>query len=253
MPPPPLSLVDTRRLSRAAALGWLADASQSAPPGAETAYLPPHGPPLPADWMPRVAAMHDVAPSVAGSETGAVLFWSQERTHVLLPPFLVPSSSFLPRWGTHTAAAILNREWRWGAVLVRLGRYAIGVYEGERLLASKTDSRLVHGRHAAGGWSQQRFARRREKQARELFDEVCEELTTRLKPYLSSLDYLLLGGERQTLLAFHKRCPLVESLAPRTLHRRLSSIREPNQQALEEEVPRIAWQSTLLTLAAPSS
>jgi hypothetical protein len=56
-----------------------------------------------------------------------------------------------------------------GVLLVRLGGYAAGVFAGSppRLEASKTGSRLVHGRSAAGGWSQHRFARRREKQANE--------------------------------------------------------------------------------------
>jgi hypothetical protein len=56
-----------------------------------------------------------------------------------------------------------------GVLLVRLGGYAAGVFTGSppRLAASKTGSRLVHGRSAAGGWSQHRFARRREKQANE--------------------------------------------------------------------------------------
>jgi hypothetical protein len=54
-------------------------------------------------------------------------------------------------------------------LLVRLGGYAAGVFTGSppALAAHKTGSRLVHGRSAAGGWSQQRFARRREKQASE--------------------------------------------------------------------------------------
>jgi hypothetical protein len=56
-----------------------------------------------------------------------------------------------------------------GVLFVRLGGYAAGVFTGypPRLAASKTGSRLVHGRSAAGGWSQHRFARRREKQATE--------------------------------------------------------------------------------------
>jgi len=56
-----------------------------------------------------------------------------------------------------------------GVLLVRLGGYAAGVFTGSppRLVASKVGSRLVHGRSAAGGQSQQRFARRREKQASE--------------------------------------------------------------------------------------
>jgi hypothetical protein len=54
-------------------------------------------------------------------------------------------------------------------LLVRLGGYAAGVFTGSppKLAVSKTGSRLVHGRSAAGGWSQHRFARRREKQAAE--------------------------------------------------------------------------------------
>ena len=55
-----------------------------------------------------------------------------------------------------------------GVLLVRLGGYAAGVFgPGQALLASKVGSRLVHGRSAAGGTSQHRFARRREKQSRE--------------------------------------------------------------------------------------
>ncbi|MDR3032332.1 MAG: hypothetical protein LBV78_04365, partial [Kitasatospora sp.] len=56
-----------------------------------------------------------------------------------------------------------------GVLLVRLGGYAVGVFTGSppRLAASKVGSRLVHGRSAAGGRSQHRFARRREKQAAE--------------------------------------------------------------------------------------
>ncbi len=56
-----------------------------------------------------------------------------------------------------------------GVLLVRLGGYAAGVFTGSppELAASKTGARLVHGRSAAGGWSQHRFARRREKQATE--------------------------------------------------------------------------------------
>src|ERR1700728_4037396 len=56
-----------------------------------------------------------------------------------------------------------------GVLLVRLGGYAAGVFTGAppRLADSKVGSRLVHGRSAAGGQSQQRFARRREKEGAE--------------------------------------------------------------------------------------
>jgi len=64
-----------------------------------------------------------------------------------------------------------------GVLLVRLGGYAAGVFTGSPpvvLAASKTGSRLVHGRSAAGGWSQHRFARRREKQAAEALQAAAD-------------------------------------------------------------------------------
>ena len=66
--------------------------------------------------------------------------------------------------GDLVAHALADR--RVGVLLVRLGGYAAGVFDGDRLVASKVGSRQVHGRSAAGGRSQQRFARRREGQVR---------------------------------------------------------------------------------------
>ena len=66
-------------------------------------------------------------------------------------------------------AAHARRPRTVGVLLVRLGGYAAGVFTGypPALADAKTGSRLVHGRSAAGGWSQHRFARRREKQVSE--------------------------------------------------------------------------------------
>ncbi len=63
-----------------------------------------------------------------------------------------------------------------GVLLVRLGGYAAGVFTGypPALADSKVGSRLVHGRSAAGGWSQHRFARRREKQANEALEAAAD-------------------------------------------------------------------------------
>jgi hypothetical protein len=58
------------------------------------------------------------------------------------------------------------RDRRIGVLLVRLGGCACGVFDGPELVASKVTTRQVHGRIAAGGQSQQRFARRRDGQVR---------------------------------------------------------------------------------------
>src|SRR5919202_1965104 len=59
---------------------------------------------------------------------------------------------------------------RVGVLVVRRGGYAAAVVADGEVLASKVGRRHVQGRTAAGGWSQQRFARRRAKQTAELAD-----------------------------------------------------------------------------------
>jgi len=62
-----------------------------------------------------------------------------------------------------------------GLILVRRGGYAAGLALEGTLTAAKVGSRHVQSRTAAGGWSQQRFARRRGKQADELVDAVVRQ------------------------------------------------------------------------------
>ena len=84
-----------------------------------------------------------------------------------------------------------------GVLLVRLGGYAAGVFTGSEpvLEASKVGSRLVHGRSAAGGQSQQRFARRRENQARQALTAAADTAAAVFGPY--RLDALVLGGDKR--------------------------------------------------------
>ncbi len=98
-----------------------------------------------------------------------------------------------------------TRERVVGVLLVRLGGHAAGVFEGERLVASKVGSRLVQGRTAAGGRSQQRFARRREGQAARAAAAAADEAAGVLLPRLRgpgpgrTLDAVVLGGERRAV------------------------------------------------------
>ena len=92
-----------------------------------------------------------------------------------------------------------------GVLLVRLGGYAAGVFAGAppRLVASKVGSRLVHGRSAAGGQSQQRFARRREKQAAEALAAAADTAAGVFGRYGRPLDALVLGGDRRAVAGLH--------------------------------------------------
>jgi hypothetical protein len=55
-------------------------------------------------------------------------------------------------------------------LLLRRGGYGVGLVERGALTASKVGTRYVQSRTAAGGWSQHRFARRRDNQAAGLID-----------------------------------------------------------------------------------
>jgi hypothetical protein len=94
-----------------------------------------------------------------------------------------------------TLVAEAVRPRRLGLLLVRRGGYAVGVAAGTQLAASKVGSRYVQSRTAAGGWSQQRFARRRENQARAAAGDTADVVARLLLP--EKLDALVAGGDRR--------------------------------------------------------
>lgn len=63
---------------------------------------------------------------------------------------------------------------RWGVLLVRKGGFAVARLEGVTMVESKVGQRHVQGRTKAGGQSQQRFARRRDNQARQAFEAAAD-------------------------------------------------------------------------------
>jgi hypothetical protein len=62
----------------------------------------------------------------------------------------------------------------WGLLLVRKGGFAVARLSGTELVEHKVGQRHVQGRSKAGGWSQQRFARRRANQAREAYEAAAD-------------------------------------------------------------------------------
>jgi Actinobacteria/chloroflexi VLRF1 release factor len=90
----------------------------------------------------------------------------------------------------------LGRDWRIGIVLVRRGGFAVARLVGASVVEAKVGRRHVQGRTKAGGWSQQRFARRRDNQARVAFEAAGGHVQTLLGPHAASLDLLVTGGDR---------------------------------------------------------
>jgi hypothetical protein len=86
-----------------------------------------------------------------------------------------------------------------GFLVVRRGGFAVAVADGPRIVARKTGRRHVQSRTAAGGWSQQRFARRRGKQADELVTAVTEHAARILGG--AGIEAFLRGGDRSLVAA----------------------------------------------------
>jgi Actinobacteria/chloroflexi VLRF1 release factor len=137
-------------------------------------------------------------------------------------------------------AAHARRPRTVGVLLVRLGGYAAGVFTGypPALADAKTGSRLVHGRSAAGGWSQHRFARRREKQASEALQaaagaaaDVFGRRGARGGRPGETLDAVVLGGDKRAMAELRQDPRLVPYLAIAT--DRFLTVPDPKRAVLE--------------------
>ncbi|GAA0569935.1 acVLRF1 family peptidyl-tRNA hydrolase [Paractinoplanes ferrugineus] len=109
---------------------------------------------------------------------------------------------------------------RLGLLLARKGAVAAGIADGPELVVSKVDTHYVQGRTAAGGWSQQRFARRRDNQAKAAAADGAGIVGRILLPGVRDLTALVTGGDRtavEAVLAPPPLRPLAEIRAERFL------------------------------------
>jgi hypothetical protein len=124
-----------------------------------------------------------------------------------------------------------------GVLLVRRGGHAVGVFDGPRLVASKVGGRHVQGRTAAGGWSQQRFARRRANQAAAAFGAAADTAAALLLD--RPLDAVMVGGDRQAVDAVLQD-PRLAPLRP-LVTGRLLAVPDPRLKVLQELRFRDVW------------
>lgn len=154
-----------------------------------------------AHWLSAFVAAHggpEIVP-VASAVRYVCADGAIAECHVPFPPLADGTlDSADPAEVADRIAAHASAERTVGVLLVRLGGYAAGVFTGAppRLAASKTGARLVHGRSAAGGTSQQRFARRREKQAHQALEAAADAAVSVFERFSGKLDAVVLGGDR---------------------------------------------------------
>jgi hypothetical protein len=132
------------------------------------------------------------------------------ETITVRPPFGLAHEGAYDRVELGPLFEALAQDHVVAALLMRLGGYAVGVFEGERLVASKVGTRFVKGRHKKGGSSSGRFRRRREEQERELIDEAARTAARLLEPQRTRLEHVALGGDRAAVRRVLERIPWVE-------------------------------------------
>ena len=103
----------------------------------------------------------------------------------------------------------------WGLLLVRKGGFAVAVVRGTEVVSSKVGRRHVQGKTKAGGQSQQRFARRRDNQARQAYEAAAEH----------AVRILLGDGPRPTALVCGGDRPAVDAVLADSRLARLRDLR----------------------------
>ena len=182
-------------------------------------------------WLDRWVELHG---EIAGRSQGPERLTLTAADGAVLecdPPFPPLTGK-----GVEGLLAHVRRDRVVAVLLVRLGGHAVGVFDGDRLDVSKVGSRQVHGRSAAGGWSQQRFARRREGQVRVALAAAADLAATLLVPVAATLDAVVLGGDRRsvdTVLADVRLAPLRPLVVPPLL-----DVPDPRKAVLDSALAR---------------
>jgi len=244
-----LTLISRKRtLGRARMLDLLGELAGTPGDKFLSLYLPPN---LPATELNNTlkeipgppGVLDELTKIAGGSKTGTVTFWSDERKLSVLPPFPIAEQQVIHSLETESLRSLLSQDRLIALVLVRLGSYAIGVYDGEKRVSSKVGTGLVHGRHRQGGSSAHRFERHRDKQIEYFLTRVCQRCREQLEPHVKSMDYVVYGGARTTILLLQKQCQFIGKLDTPALPP-LLDILEPRQAVLEDAVSRV-WTSTV--------
>lgn len=116
----------------------------------------------------------------------------------------------------------------WGVLLVRKGGFAVARLRRGTMTDSKVGQRHVQGRTKAGGQSQQRFARRRDNQARQAYEAAADHAAR----ILTGVEAVVTGGDR-TAVEEVLADPRLTRLAPDA---RWLPVPDPRRGVLEQAV-----------------
>lgn len=189
-------------------------------------------------WLAGFESRHGVWSAHAGEPPGRWELTAADGARALLvvPSWAVPMLGSAPSDGLDEGLFGLAPDF--GVILLRRAGYGVARFAGSRQVAAKVGSRHIHGRTATGGWSQQRYARRRANQA----DEIAEAAARWAEELLidaagaPAVDFLVTGGDRPLLAAALERGPGPLRDLPVGVH---LAVGTPNRQVLDGVADRV--------------
>jgi len=128
-------------------------------------------------------------------ENGIIVFSSPDSVTVLDDlPFECPENRYYcgKEFRVDPLATGFETGGTFGLIVVEIGAASIGVLNSGRIESTTRKESHVMGKTQAGGFSQQRFERERERQKHEFFLSVQETAYASFKPY--DLDGVVIGG-----------------------------------------------------------
>ena len=147
-------------------------------------------------WCANFEARH--GPTAYASRDGSLRLDAADGSHaVIRPPFgrQVPAGAAT----LEAVSSLCAPPEDWAVLLVRKGGFAVARLHGAAVVARKVGQRHVQGRTKAGGQSQQRFARRRDNQARAAYEAAAGHAVERLTG--PDVAVLVTGGDRAAVEA----------------------------------------------------
>lgn len=192
-----------------------------------------------ARWVAGFAERHGEV-EVTRTDAGVRLAAADGSVAVLQAPFDLEPVGGEPVGANADGDAVgdlarrTSTERRTALLLVRRGGWAVGLATGAELTAHKVGTRYVQGRTAAGGWSQQRFARRRAGQAAGLVGAAAEAAHGLWAG--ERVEALVVGGDRRLVEEVLEDPRL--SAVVRSPRSPLLDVRDPRLDVLRDAVRR---------------
>ena len=175
---------------------------------------------------------------VQGNKLGILILESDDFVYVLIPPFPINSLTEFSESELSQLFELVYKPRLIMMVLIRLGRFVVAVINDAEVIYSKSGTRFVKNKHKAGGSSQRRFERNRERMVREFYDQVCTHTRNLFEENKRNVEWLLFGGEKDTIKNFQERCKFLATENISVLDR-IIEINRPGVKAMGSAIKEL--------------